>query len=764
MSTEHRRIGPRYDLAAHLELARAFPALAERLKPLLLTEIEIECPAGHKLKVIAQLVAAGRAVFCPKCRRAFEPALHPAVEVPEVFETAPPPGSAPPQARSTGDAGLAREGLTRIAEGTGLLLRAAGGRLLGSLKRAAERAAGPLGSLAVHAGLLLLAMFLGIKLEVVRPEPDEPLTADFAPVEKKEFVSKVKKRDIFHKIHENEQPLEIPLPELRDAQPPEPIDEIEEEKPEKLPGEPLPTDELAWMPTEIFGPRLTGPPGVLGVGQTGRPGAFALRGDRGRRLDAARRGGGGPDTEGAVQRALEWLARNQEKDGSWSLEGKGRAAAAGRWWAARARQMRPAMTGFATLAFLGAGYTSKADTKYRGNVRKAVAWLVANQRTDGSYPGRTERCTYTQAVVALALAEAYGMSRDPAMRAAAQKALDCAVRNQNPYAGWDYHPRGGTSDTSITVWNCLALKSARAAGLRVDMTAVQGIRNWLNAAQDMTGRGRGSDWIGGAFAYRGKPGRRLQARGGVVTVMHPAGLLMRLMTGSKPTEKVCYGPANLLLTAVPESSRERLGEEELQKRVEAFIKGNYLRWDALTDGEKAAARTRAARRIALFPRTVEEYIRQRYGRLWNRYSEGQQFVLREAARRAIAAQPKTVEEYIDKFYRPWKTFTEAEREQHRRYARERILKELYGAGFPRSIYFLYHSSLAMFQMGGRHWGAWNPQMKKALLEGQAARGAEEGSWAPAMDYGMCQCIGRTMSTALGAMTLEVYYRYLRIYE
>ena len=60
--------------------------------------------------------------------------------------------------------------------------------------------------------------------------------------------------------------------------------------------------------------------------------------------------------------------------------------------------------------------------------------------------------------------------------------------------------------------------------------------------------------------------------------------------------------------------------------------------------------------------------------------------------------------------------------------------------------------------------AWNPQMKKTLLEMQEKKGTEDGSWAPSDGYGMCACVGRTMSTALGAMTLEVYYRYLRIYE
>ncbi len=77
---------------------------------------------------------------------------------------------------------------------------------------------------------------------------------------------------------------------------------------------------------------------------------------------------------------------------------------------------------------------------------------------------------------------------------------------------------------------------------------------------------------------------------------------------------------------------------------------------------------------------------------------------------------------------------------------------------------LSNQIVAQLKMGGKHWQAWNPEMKKTLLELQEKKGADDGSWAPSQGYGMCACVGRTMSTALGAMTLEVYYRYLRIYE
>jgi hypothetical protein len=311
----------------------------------------------------------------------------------------------------------------------------------------------------------------------------------------------------------------------------------------------------------------------------------------------------------------------------------------------------------------------------------------------------------------------------------------------------------------------MALKSARLAGLRVDGTTVQGIRNWLNAAQNMReseGQGQGRDWVGGRFAYRGSRGKGNISRRGLVTVMHPAGLMMRLLTGTAPDRREAYGTANLLLKLAPEARKE-IPEEQMKALVAGFIKKNYMRWDSFTAEQRAEIEARAARLVTSYPRSVEEYIRSYYGPRWARLTEGQQAAVREQARQVVASYPRSVREYIDRYYRQWKTFSEEKREESRRYARAAIERRIHGPGFPRSIYFLYHSSLAMFQMGGRHWKVWNKHMKKALLEAQVRGGKDDGSWAPA-GSGMCTCLGRTMATALGAMTLEVYYRYLRIYS
>ena len=81
-----------------------------------------------------------------------------------------------------------------------------------------------------------------------------------------------------------------------------------------------------------------------------------------------------------------------------------------------------------------------------------------------------------------------------------------------------------------------------------------------------------------------------------------------------------------------------------------------------------------------------------------------------------------------------------------------------------NYYYWYYGSYALFQYGGPEWERWNVAMVKALLDAQRRDAAleEDGSWDPIDEWGPAG--GRVYSTALCAMTLEVYYRYLRVTE
>ena len=76
-----------------------------------------------------------------------------------------------------------------------------------------------------------------------------------------------------------------------------------------------------------------------------------------------------------------------------------------------------------------------------------------------------------------------------------------------------------------------------------------------------------------------------------------------------------------------------------------------------------------------------------------------------------------------------------------------------------NAYTWYYATLASFHAGGPQWDRWNAQLQAALLPLQRRGGGSlDGSWDPDPVWGGHG--GRVYSTALSAMTLEVYYRYL----
>ncbi|MFN0059081.1 MAG: prenyltransferase/squalene oxidase repeat-containing protein [Planctomycetota bacterium] len=79
-----------------------------------------------------------------------------------------------------------------------------------------------------------------------------------------------------------------------------------------------------------------------------------------------------------------------------------------------------------------------------------------------------------------------------------------------------------------------------------------------------------------------------------------------------------------------------------------------------------------------------------------------------------------------------------------------------------NIYYWYYASYALFQYGGSQWKEWNEAMQEALIDNQRRLGDEDGSWDPIDEWGIIG--GRVYTTAIGAMTLEVYYRYERAGE
>jgi len=80
-----------------------------------------------------------------------------------------------------------------------------------------------------------------------------------------------------------------------------------------------------------------------------------------------------------------------------------------------------------------------------------------------------------------------------------------------------------------------------------------------------------------------------------------------------------------------------------------------------------------------------------------------------------------------------------------------------------NVYYWYYATLAMYQHGGQPWRRWNDRLRDRLVNLQRKSGHQTGSWDPDDSvYGARG--GRIYCTALAALSLEVYYRYLRLYD
>jgi len=246
---------------------------------------------------------------------------------------------------------------------------------------------------------------------------------------------------------------------------PEPIEELEKiVEPEIDPPQtPEPTEvtmdisaDMPSLPTETVSP----PADVASV----QPAEFdsvaiikspvQMRGMLGSRTPGARgaalgKYGGGGAGQVAVLRSLRWLAKNQAKDGSWGAS-------------------KPAMTGLALLAYLAHGDTPESE-EFGSVVESGMRYLTEAQQPSGRFKG-ADGHDYTHPIATYALAEAYGMTKNPTVKEAAIKALKEIVKGQNPSGGFNYNLIPTTrDDTSYMAWCVQALKAAKIAGLSYDV-------------------------------------------------------------------------------------------------------------------------------------------------------------------------------------------------------------------------------------------------------------------------------------------------------
>ncbi len=212
--------------------------------------------------------------------------------------------------------------------------------------------------------------------------------------------------------------------------------------------------------------------------------------------------GGNALTEAAVADGLKWLAKNQQKDGSWSLVGP--------YEDGSRNENREAATAMALLAFQGAGNTADYG-EYMDLVKRGWYYLLKQQDGDGCFfrEGNFSHRFYTHGQATIAICELYALTKDPALRSSykepAEKAIDYCVKAQSPAGGWKY-TFNGPSDVSVTGWILMGLQSARMAGLEVPRKTLENIAGYL----DRVGQNGGSRY---PYELGREPTRAMTAEG-----------------------------------------------------------------------------------------------------------------------------------------------------------------------------------------------------------------------------------------------------------
>lgn len=271
--------------------------------------------------------------------------------------------------------------------------------------------------------------------------------------------------------------------------------------------------------------------------------------------------GGTALTEDAVMEGLRWLARNQQRNGSWSLRGP--------YGDGSLRENAEAATAMALLAFQGHGHTHQPlpGDEFPRVVSRGWNWLLARQYDDGHfYSDVGDARLYTHAQCTIAICELYAMTRDRELRKPAQKAVDYCVKIQTEDGGWRYNPGSG-EDLSVTGWFAMALQSARMAGLEVPSDTFSRLSKYLDTVQHE---------YGSRYSY--------QARGrGATPAMTAEGLLCRQYLGWEHDDERLLNGVAFLLDYLPEWNERNVYHWYYATQVMHHMEGEaWRKWNGVT--------------------------------------------------------------------------------------------------------------------------------------------------------------------------------------
>jgi hypothetical protein len=234
----------------------------------------------------------------------------------------------------------------------------------------------------------------------------------------------------------------------------------------------------------------------------------------------------------AVERGLEWLAREQVTEGpergSWVAKIGYKLNTGYRHTADDMGHV--GVTALACMAFLAGGHLPGRG-KYGDNVEQGLEFILQCVGQDG-YVTHAGSRMYSHAFASLFLAEVYGQTHRQDIKAKLQLAIDFIVNSQNAEGGWRYEPYAVESDMSIVVCQVMALRAARNIGIRVPKSTIDRAARYVVesavTAESMRGFSPAVNYKSeiGSFHYQKEDGSRssfpLTAAG--VTSLYGAGV------------------------------------------------------------------------------------------------------------------------------------------------------------------------------------------------------------------------------------------------
>ncbi len=162
----------------------------------------------------------------------------------------------------------------------------------------------------------------------------------------------------------------------------------------------------------------------------------------------------------AVRAGLDYLAKTQGADGSWTNDEGG-------------RSYPVAVTGLAGTALLANGNTTTRG-RYAPQVQRATDYILSCSTSSGLLTGPNQdngQPMHGHGFALMYLACVYGTEIKPAQRDKTKQAIDKAVKltaeGQSSAGGWWYVPGGENDEGSVTVTQVQALRAAHNAGLAV---------------------------------------------------------------------------------------------------------------------------------------------------------------------------------------------------------------------------------------------------------------------------------------------------------